>query len=267
MDRTPLTAEELAALRADAQNIRAAAKRKGVTLDDWDEKRETEAAQQHFNLGCWLHYYSRRVYAAEGLRDRIDCARRIFLAGLQNPGYRFFTVFDFGERNFDTIFEMGDADQVINELRQLAKSDKTGRIAQAFTHFGWPLEAVPAAPENKSIVAVGYWDSRAYRESGETGGGKPFLMEVADQRESHGQLFIDVANSEGNVDDMMCATVEINRLPGSKDDTQCLHLHFDDSNLAASFYKQGDKFIIRPESGVSIRNTILPNGESGWILE
>lgn len=146
MDKAPLTAKELAVLQADAQNIRAAAKRKDVTLDDWDEKRETEAAQQHFDLGCWLHHYSRRVYVAEGLQDRIDCARRIFLAGLTNPGYRFFTVFDFGERHFDTIFEMGDADQVIDGLRQIAKSDKTGRIAQAFTYFGWPLEQKEVAP-------------------------------------------------------------------------------------------------------------------------
>lgn len=141
MDKSPLTIRELAVLRADAQNIRAAAKRKEVTLDAWEERHETEAAQQHFDLGCWLYYYSRRVYLdnAEGLASRIDCARRIFLAGLTNPGYRFFTVFEFGERNFDTIFEMGDADQVINELRQLVKSDKTGRIAQAFANFGWTL--------------------------------------------------------------------------------------------------------------------------------
>lgn len=142
MDKPPLTAKELAVLQADAQNIRAAAERKVLTLDAWEEQQETDAAKQHFDLGCWLYYYSRRVYldSAEGLKNRIDCARRIFLAGLQNPGYKFFTVFDFGERNFDTIFEMGDADQVINDLRQLAKIDKTGRIAQAFVYFGWQIE-------------------------------------------------------------------------------------------------------------------------------
>ena len=142
MDKAPLTAKELAALKADAQNIRAAAKRKNTTLDDWDEKRETEAARQHFDLGCWLYYYSRRVYleGAEGLKYRTDCARRIFLAGLTNPGYSFFTVFDFGERQFDTIFEMGDADQVIDGLRQAAKADQSGHIARAFAYMGWTFE-------------------------------------------------------------------------------------------------------------------------------
>lgn len=142
MDKPPLTTKELAALRADAQNIRATAERKNVACDALDEQRETEAAQRHFDLGCWLYYYSRRVYleGEAGLRNRVDCARRIFLAGFWTPGYRFFTAFEFGERNFDTIFEMGDADQVIDELRQLAESDKTGRIAQAFVYFGWQIE-------------------------------------------------------------------------------------------------------------------------------
>lgn len=149
MKKAPLTASELAQLQADAKDIRAAALRKVVTLDDWDEQQETAAAKKYFPLGCWLFYYSRRVYLdnAEGLASRIDCARRIFLAGLTNPGYRFFTVFDFGERHFDTIFEMGDAEQVIDGLRQFAKADQSGLIAQAFANFCWPLTF--EAPETK----------------------------------------------------------------------------------------------------------------------
>lgn len=156
MDKAPLTAKELAILRADSQNIRAAAERKALTLDAREERQETDAAKQYFDLGCWLYYYSRRVYldSAEGLKNRIDCARRIFLAGLNNPGYRFFTVFDFGERQFDTIFEMGDAEQVIDGLRQLAKADQSGRIAQAFTYFCWPLTL--EAPETKNMSLAEY---------------------------------------------------------------------------------------------------------------
>ena len=61
---------------------------------------------------------------------------------------------------------------------------------------------------------------------------------------------------------MLPVTLEINRLPGSRDDVPCLHLHFDDSNMCASFFKQGDLIIVRPETGVKIRNTVLPNGEA-----
>lgn len=142
MGQAPLKASELARLRADVMDIRATAKRKNVTLDDWDEKRETAAAKEYFDLGCWLYYYSRRVGLsdAEGLKSRIDCARRLFLAGICSPGYRFFTVFDFGERNFDTIFEMGDAKEVINGLRALVAQDNYGQLVKAFAYHGWSLE-------------------------------------------------------------------------------------------------------------------------------
>jgi hypothetical protein len=39
---------------------------------------------------------------------------------------------------FDTIFEMGDAKEVIEGLRQLIPTDMTGNIAKAFEYFGWP---------------------------------------------------------------------------------------------------------------------------------
>lgn len=158
MIKAPLTAAVLARLRADAKDVRATARRKNVTLDDWDEKQETAAAKEHFELGCWLHYYNRRIGLADnddGLKDRIDCARRLFLAGLNNPGYAFFTIFDFGERQFDTIFEMGDAEQVISGLRELARNDQTGQIARAFAYFGWPLdEAEPKKLRDHAIETL-----------------------------------------------------------------------------------------------------------------
>ena len=164
MEKAPLTVRELAQLKSDAKNLPATAKRKDVTLDAYDNKRETAAAKQHFELGCWLYYYSRRVYLAneEGLKARIDCARRLFLCGFTNPGYQFFTVFDFGERQFDTIFEMGDADEVIMALRNLVKLDKSGLITKAISNFGWDIdEALEKAK------ALGFETVEAMREHGE----------------------------------------------------------------------------------------------------
>ncbi len=137
----PLTLIEREQLCADAKDVRAAAQRKNLTCDDWDAKRETAAAKENFELGCWLFYYSRCVGLTDssGLLSRVDSARRIFLAGINNPGYQFFTVFDFGERQFDTIFEMGDSAQVIGALRSLIAGDQTGQIARAFNYFGWPV--------------------------------------------------------------------------------------------------------------------------------
>lgn len=134
----PLTAAERNLLKADAANIQATAERKGCTLDRWEERSETEAAKNHFELGCWLFYYSRRI-GSESVEARIDCARRIFIEGITNPGYQFYTIFDFGERQFDTLFEMGDAREVIAGLRQLLADDKTGNLLKAFEFMGWPL--------------------------------------------------------------------------------------------------------------------------------
>lgn len=136
--RAPLSAAERGKLRADAANIRATAERKGCTLDQWDERQESAAAAQHFELGCWLFYYSRRI-GTEATETRIDCARRIFTEGITNPGYQFFTIFDFGERQFDTLFEMGDAEHVIAGLRRFIATDSTGNLQKAFDYMGWPI--------------------------------------------------------------------------------------------------------------------------------
>lgn len=141
-EQAPLSKATREQLKKDIADLPATAKRKGLTLDRWEQASETRAAKKHFELGCWLHYYSTRVGIPGelGLAARVDCARRIFMAGIKNPGYDFMTVFDFGERDFDTIFESGDSKQVIDRLRQLANEDSSGNIAEAFEYFGWSIE-------------------------------------------------------------------------------------------------------------------------------
>lgn len=137
----PLSAAQFAQLRADAADIRAAAARKQVTLDKWEEKEEAYHAKHHFDLGCWLFYYSARIYRPDGLADRIDCMRRIFEAGFTHLHYEFFTVFNFGERQFDTLVEMGDSKAVIDGVRKYLANSKEGHaVREAFTYMGWPLQ-------------------------------------------------------------------------------------------------------------------------------
>lgn len=118
---------------------------------------------------------------------------------------------------------------------------------------------------NPDIVAVEYWASTRYSNDEEANG--RFFMEIVDRRAQSGQLFVDVATEDGDPDDLLTAAFEINRLPGSKTDVQCLHLHFNADAMAMSIFKQGDRYILRPEAGVNIRNTVLPNGEHAFILE
>lgn len=138
--QAPLTKQQVDQLHADAKDLRGAAARKGTVLDRYDEARERAAAKDFFGLGTWLFYYSKRVYRSDGLKDRIDCLRRLFEAGIYQPGYQFFTVFDFGARQFDTLVEMGDADQVLDGLREIAHEGRNANLIAAFSYMGWSLE-------------------------------------------------------------------------------------------------------------------------------
>lgn len=139
-----------------------------------------------------------------------------------------------------------------------------GDLAAAVRDLQAALDADEAG--SSGTVAVQYWDALRYNPDGEEPQ-QDFQIEIDDKRESSGQLFATLAPVDGKLEEMLPLTLEVNRLPGSRDDVACLHLHFDDSNLCASFFKQGDRFIVRTETDVRIRNTILPNGESAYIFE
>ena len=137
----PLAAAQLKQLKLDAKNDRATAKRKQVTLDKLEEHDEMFHATHYFELGCWLFYYRTRIYKPDGLADRTDCMRRIFEAGLNRINFEFFTVFEFAERQFDTLVEMGDAKEVIEAVRKRINDSREGRnIREAFQYMGWPIE-------------------------------------------------------------------------------------------------------------------------------
>lgn len=134
----------------------------------------------------------------------------------------------------------------------------------------YPGEYIITAFEgaNESKVEVEHWDSRCYGGEGAHGaGGISFVVGTLDRRETSGQLDVTMGQMEGDVDDLLYAMFEVNRLPGSKDDTQCLHIHFDSENLAMSVFKQGNKFILRPENGVTVLNTTLPTGQQALIVQ
>lgn len=126
-ETAPLPAALRAQFLRDCGSVRAlkeAANRHGdAVLEDWDARNEFDAAREHFELGCWLAWYAARVYRPEALQDRIECAARILRSGIRDIGYKFYTVFRFGERHYDTCFEMGDADDVVAGLYALAETD------------------------------------------------------------------------------------------------------------------------------------------------
>jgi hypothetical protein len=133
-----------------------------------------------------------------------------------------------------------------------------------------PDKGIATAFEGKceSQIQVVHWDATRYgREGFEGDGSTPFVLGAWDRREASGQFSVTMAPAEGDVDDILYALFEVNRLPGSKDDTQCVHIHFDSENLAFSVFKQCNKIILRPENGVTVLNTTLPSGETALIVQ
>lgn len=120
--------------------------------------------------------------------------------------------------------------------------------------------------ESQSAVPVAYWDSAAYGNE-TAGASKAFVMSIDDQRDSNGQMYVDIASEDGDPDNVLSLTLEINRLPESDTDTQCVHLHFNSDQLCCSIFKQGDAYIIRPETDVDIDSCRLPHGERAWVIK
>lgn len=125
---------------ASVDAIIAAAGRKGINSSRWEAWDEYDASKDYFELGCWLHYYADRVGKPRGFQDRVDCVRHIWESGVHKVGYRFHSVFGFGERELDTCFEMGDGDKVEDALKAMAIADPAGPIAAGAKAWGWELE-------------------------------------------------------------------------------------------------------------------------------
>lgn len=141
-EKAPISEKERDQLWRDVQDPAAAALRHhDGYLCPHQAGREKRAGTEFFELGCWLWYYHTRIGATGelGLLHRIDCLRRIASSGITNPGYQFYAVFRFGERHFDTIFEMGDAQQVIHALRPTAAAHPDEAFGLLFKHYNWPL--------------------------------------------------------------------------------------------------------------------------------
>lgn len=133
----------------------------------------------------------------------------------------------------------------------------------------YPGKGIATAFEGKSEsqIQVVHWDATRYgREGSEDDGSTPFVLGAWDRRAASGQFDVTMAPADGDVDDLLYTMFEVNRIPGSKCDTQCVHIHFDSENLAFSVFKQGSSYVVRPETGVTVHNTTLPTGEHALVV-
>lgn len=143
---------------------------------------------------------------------------------------------------------------------------KTDNLAMPYStaDLGQPVGYFP--PDKAAdIVDVKHWDAYADPEIVDT-----HKFEIDDQRESNGQAFITIAANEGDLDDMLSITMEVNVNPVTGiEHVPCAHVHFDDSEIAMSLFKIGNKILFRPESNVTIErfttNVAGSKEEMFWI--
>jgi hypothetical protein len=110
--------------------------------------------------------------------------------------------------------------------------------------------ASPVVTPQETSVKVKHWD--AYHVDGTV---DTHQFDIDDQRTINGQAFITVGALEGNLDDMLSVTMEVNANPlNGIDHVPCAHVHFDNDALAVSLFKIGDKILVRPETNVSIES-------------
>lgn len=121
--------------------------------------------------------------------------------------------------------------------------------------------------DDTTQVEVEHWDSPRYGGDNVRAGGVPFTMELVDHRALTGQMLLNIAPVEGDLDDILSVAAEVSSAPGSNDAVQALSLYVDSDNVALRFFKQDDQVLIVPgDPSVRIYPTRLPDGGTGWIV-
>lgn len=135
---------------------------------------------------------------------------------------------------------------------------------QSLTQF--VEQAIPMLPAQvMTSVPVKHW---AVADGSMLGGDitPSFNMLVTDQRALNSSLHLDVAKDGEGDAARMSASFEINSLIDDDEHLPCVHLHFDNGNLAFSVFKRGDQYILRPENQVEIKPTVLPGKTRALVI-
>lgn len=110
-----------------------------------------------------------------------------------------------------------------------------------------------ASIADTSSVPVKYWNCYSSPEGGYR---NTHQFDITDQRKTNGQVYMDLGALEGDPDDMLSVTMEVNTNPfNGMDHVPCAHIHFDGDNVAVSLFKIGNKILMRPETDVTVEPT------------
>lgn len=136
---------------------------------------------------------------------------------------------------------LSDAQDTIKE----GEGDVEGAELATCLHIRAPQ--VIGCADGKTSINVKHWD--AYHVEGTV---DTHQFDIEDQRNTSGQAYITVGALEGDLDDMLSVTMEVNANPIGIEHVPCAHVHFDGDAIAFSLFKIGGSILLRPERGVEI---------------
>lgn len=137
--RAPISERDRAMLRRRLADLPAEARRRGTTLDTWDLRIEQTAGRIHFEVGAWLWWAQRRGDRLT-LDDRARVVFAVLTSGLTTIGYEFFTAFEAGERDWDSFFEQGDGNEVVQAVSDLVRATGHPVAISGLQANGWHRE-------------------------------------------------------------------------------------------------------------------------------
>lgn len=116
--RAPISDRDRQKLKRRLADLPACAARRGVTLDAFELHRETVFGDLYFEVGAWGYWATRRGSKLT-LGDRARVVFAMLAAGLECVSYDFYTAFEFGERQLDSFFEVGDSAELVQAVSDL----------------------------------------------------------------------------------------------------------------------------------------------------
>lgn len=211
-------------------------------------KRPTNLLVRHFATEAELTAYKAGLDCIENEFDEIDGLNVVGSKVSFTRGTKEENDADVSELVFSTVAEaqafhqgIGDAEGMHAPLVIEPEDEGYAQLAA--------YEQRRSEASDETSVKVKHWG--AYGIEGTT---STHQFDIADQRTRNGQAFITVGAIDGDLDDMLSVTMEVNTNPlNGVDHVACAHVHFDSDALAVSLFKIGNKILIRTETEVSIQ--------------
>ena len=122
----------------------------------------------------------------------------------------------------------------------------------------------PAPASSPDVQTIARWDSTCY--GGDATAGEAFAMEINDQRETSGQLFVDVAPVSGMVDDMLGVGVEVAIDPMTLSEVPRVVINASE-DLSLSIFQLGDQLLVVPGNGMPLKTVLLADGSFGYQMQ